>query len=67
LRAISPQPTGWSWRVAHNGWLGVVAYGISDVFVPARTPEAWGVFYDAIGGGAGLLALWTLGRLWKWW
>jgi len=71
LRAISPQPAGWSWRVARNAWLGVVAYGISDevhqIFVPARTPEAWDVFYDALGGAAGLLALWALGRWRKWW
>ena len=71
LRARSAQPTGWSWRVARKAWWCAVAYGITDeihqVFVPTRTPEAWDVFYDGIGGAAGLLALWALGRWRKWW
>jgi len=71
FRAASAQPTGWSWRLARNAWLCTVVYGISDevhqIFVPTRKPEAWDVFYDALGGAAGLLALWALGRWRKWW
>jgi VanZ family protein len=71
LRATSAQPNGWCWRVARQAWLWAVCYGIMDevhqIFVPTRRPEAWDVFYDAIGGAAGLLALWALGHWRKWW
>lgn len=71
LRALSAQPYGWSWRVARNTWLCVVAYGITDevhqLFVPTRTAEVRDVLFDAIGGAAGLLALWAVGRWRKWW
>jgi VanZ family protein len=71
FRALSAQPAGWSWRVARNAWLCAVVYGVSDevhqMYVPPRRPEAWDVFYDAIGAAAGLLALWALGRWRKWW
>lgn len=71
FRAVSSQPTGWSWPVARNAWLCVVIYGITDeihqVFVPTRRAEFMDVIYDAAGGAAGLLALWALGRWRKWW
>jgi len=71
FRSLSAQPTGWSWRLARNVWLCVIVYGISDevhqIFVPSRTPEVLDVYYDALGGAVGLLALWALGRWRKWW
>ena len=71
LRGVSTQVTGWSWRVARNAWLIVVAYAATDeihqAFVPNRQGSAWDVLIDSIGGAAGLLALWALGRWRKWW
>ena len=71
MRTISTQVTGWSWRVARNAWLMLVAYAITDevhqAFVPNRQGSPWDVLIDSIGGAAGLLALWGLGRWRKWW
>jgi VanZ family protein len=69
LRAKA-QP-GWSWRMAGHAWVGVVLYAITDevhqCFVPTRMGSPWDVLLDSIGGAAGLLALWALGRWRKWW
>jgi len=71
FRSWSAPTTGWSWHVARNVWLCVVVYGITDevhqIFVPSRTPEVQDVLWDALGGAAGLLALWALGRWRKCW
>lgn len=71
LRAVSKQPRGWSWRLAAYAMLGVIAYGIADeihqMYVPSRQARFMDVVYDAIGGAAGLLALWAFGRWRKWW
>lgn len=62
---------GWSWRVARNAWVCVIVYAITDeihqTFVPNRQGSVWDVLIDSIGGAAGLLALWALGRWRKWW
>lgn len=71
LRTLSAQSSGWSWRVARHAWFVVVAYAITDevhqMFVPNRQGSPWDVMLDSIGGAAGLLALWALGRWRKWW
>ena len=71
LRSVSAQAAGWSWRVARNAWLLVVAYAATDefhqVFVPNRQGSPWDVLIDSIGAAVGLLALWALGRWLKWW
>jgi VanZ family protein len=71
IRAHSAPTTGWSWRVARNAWLVVVVYASTDEFhqsfVPGRQASPWDVVIDSIGGAAGLLALWALGRWRKWW
>jgi VanZ family protein len=71
LRSVSKRATGWSWRVARNAWLVVVAYAATDevhqVFVPGRQGSAWDVLIDSAGGAASLLLLWGLGRWRKWW
>lgn len=71
LRTLSAPATGWSWRVARNAWLIVIVYAITDelhqAFVPNRQGSPWDVLLDSIGGAAGLLALWALGRWRKWW
>ncbi|MFO1514059.1 MAG: VanZ family protein [Verrucomicrobiota bacterium] len=70
LRALSGQ-TGWPWRVARNAWFCVIAYAITDevhqMFVPTRQGSPWDVLIDSVGGAAGLLALWAIGRWRKWW
>jgi len=71
LRAVSTQTTGWSWRAARQAWFVVVAYAITDevhqLFVPNRQGSPWDVLIDSIGGAAGLLVLWAVGRWRKWW
>jgi VanZ family protein len=71
FRSVSVQTAGWSWRLARNAWFGVIAYAITDevhqTFVPGRQGSAWDVLIDSLGGAAGLLVLWALGRWRKWW
>jgi len=71
LRTVSAQATGWSWRVARNAWLLVVAYAATDefhqVFVPNRQGSPWDVLIDSVGAAVALLALWAVGRWLKWW
>ena len=71
LRTVSAQATGWSWRVARNDCLVVVAYDATDefhqVFVPNRQGSPWDVLIDSVGAAVALLALWAVGRWLKWW
>jgi VanZ family protein len=61
----------WNWREAGFVLLLVALYAASDefhqVFVPTRTPRVHDVVIDTLGGAAGLLALWMIGRWRKHW
>jgi len=62
---------GWRWAEAGLVLSIVFLYGASDelhqVFVPNRTAQVSDVLIDTLGGAAGLLALWIVGRWRKHW
>ena len=62
---------GWSWPEAGFALSMVFLYGASDeihqAFVPNRTAQVSDVLIDTLGGAAGLLALWIVGRWRKHW
>ena len=61
------------WRWSQAGWaiLVVALYAASDefhqLFVPSRGASVRDVMIDTIGGTAGLLVLWAVGRWRHWW
>ena len=61
----------WNGREAGLAVLLVALYAASDefhqIFVPTRTAHVTDVFIDTVGGAAGLLALWLIGRWRKHW
>ena len=68
---VKNDPRPWNWREARLTLLIVMLYAASDefhqIFVPTRSPLVSDVLIDTVGGAAGLLALWTLGRWRKDW
>jgi VanZ family protein len=70
-RPQKSRPRPWNWREARLTLMLVMLYAASDefhqVFVPTRTPAVHDVVIDTLGGAAGLLALWLLGRWQKRW
>jgi VanZ family protein len=71
-KPMKNDPRPWTWRSARLALLLVILYAASDefhqTFVPARSALVSDVVVDTIGGAAGLLALWTIGRWRKhWW
>jgi VanZ family protein len=64
-------PRPWNWREAGIVLLIVALYAASDefhqIFVATRTPRVHDVVLDTLGGAAGLLALWLIGRWRKRW
>ena len=70
-KPMKNDPRLWIWREARLALLLVMFYAATDefhqTFVPARTALASDVVVDTIGGVAGLLALWTIGRWRKRW
>ena len=64
-------PRPWRWPEAGLALAIVFLYSASDelhqVFVPSRTGLVSDVFIDTIGGAAGLLLLWLLGKVFKRW
>ena len=70
-KPIKNDPRPWNWREGRFAMLLVILYAASDefhqLFVPGRDAAVRDVFIDTVGGAAGLLALWTLGRWRKHW
>ncbi|MGD0615630.1 MAG: VanZ family protein, partial [Verrucomicrobiota bacterium] len=64
-------PRRWSWRQAWWTVLLVALYAASDefhqIFVPTREASVRDVMIDTIGGIAGLLLFWAVGRWRNWW
>ena len=62
-------PRAWRWDEAGLALAVVFLYAASDefhqIFVPARTPLISDVMIDTLGGGIGLLLLWTGGKMFK--
>jgi VanZ family protein len=62
-------PRAWRWDEAGLALAVVFLYAASDefhqIFVPSRTPLVSDVMIDTLGGAAGLLLLWTGGKLFK--
>ena len=61
----------WRWTEARLALAIVFLYSASDelhqVFVPLRTGQVSDVCIDTLGGAAGLLLLWLLGKIFKRW
>jgi len=70
-KPVSNDPRPWRWREAAIAVLIVFAYAASDefhqIFVPSRTPMVSDVFIDTSGAVIGMLVLWAVGCLLKWW
>jgi VanZ family protein len=70
---VAPQRSegGWRWEEAGLALSFVFLYAASDelhqVFVPTRTALVSDVFIDSAGGAIGLMALWGLGKIFKYW
>jgi VanZ family protein len=70
-KPIRDDARSWSWRTA--GWAVLVAalYASSDelhqLFVPTREASVRDVLIDTTGAALGLLLLWGIGRVRKWW
>ena len=66
---VAPEPgaVGWKWDEAGLALAIVFLYAASDefhqIFVPNRTPLISDVLIDTLGGAAGLLLLWTGGKI----
>ena len=62
-------PRAWRWDEAGLALAAVFLYAASDefhqIFVPTRTPLISDVMIDTLGGAAGLLLLWTGGKIFK--
>ena len=62
-------PGQWRWDEAGLALAGVFLYAASDefhqIFVPSRTALVSDVFIDTAGGAAGLLLLWSFGKIFK--
>jgi VanZ family protein len=63
--------SGWNWADAGLVLSIVFLFGASDeihqVFIPNRTGQISDVLVDTLGGAAGLVALWIVGRWRKHW
>ena len=70
-KPVRREPRPWSWRHATIAVLIVFLYASSDelhqIFVPTRTPMVSDVFIDTTGAILGMIALWMLGKWFKWW
>jgi VanZ family protein len=68
---VKNDPRPWNWHDARLTLLLVMLYAASDefhqLFVSSRDAAVHDVLIDTVGGAAGLLALWTLGRWRKHW
>ena len=65
-KPVKNDPRPWGWREARVALLLVALYAASDefhqLFVPSRDAALHDVLIDTVGGAAGLLALWAVGR-----
>jgi VanZ family protein len=70
-KPVKNDPRPWLWREVRVAMLLVILYAASDEFhqsfVPNRDAAVLDVMIDTVGGVAGLLALWVLGRWRKHW
>ena len=70
-RPARQDPRPWRWSEAGCAVLLVALYAASDefhqLFVPSRGASVDDVLIDTIGGTAGLLVLWAVGRWRNWW
>jgi VanZ family protein len=70
-REAAPRNAPWRWSTAGLVLALVALYAASDefhqAFVPSRQASAWDVLLDMTGAAFGLLCLWGIGRLRKFW
>ncbi len=70
-KPVRNDPRPWSWPLMWKTVLLVLLYASSDefhqLFVPSREARVGDVMIDTAGGICGLLLLWALGNLLRWW
>ena len=70
-KPIRHDPRPWNWRQALIAIAIVFFYASTDeihqIFVPTRTALVSDVFIDTTGAIIGMLLLWSIGRIFKWW
>ncbi|MGB7746843.1 MAG: VanZ family protein [Verrucomicrobiia bacterium] len=70
-KPVKHDPRPWIWSETRVALLLVALYAASDEFhqsfVPNRDAAVLDVLIDTVGGAAGLLALWAIGRWRKHW
>lgn len=70
-KPIRRDPRPWSWIEAKNAVLLVALYAATDefhqLFVPSREARVHDVVIDTTGGALGILALWAIGKCFRWW